>query len=354
MKRIKIVTYCTWTSIGSILQAFALKKALSEIGYESVILLDGKDNAFGKIKIHSLKSFIKRLFEIINNKSKKLSYKKRLGFVNKNIDTEVFYNYEVLEKEGYCDSTVVYLAGSDQIWNPMQCNPLFFLEFAKNNRCISYAASMGKTQIPDDKASIIKAYLEKFDYISVREYVCAEVLSDLTDKDIEVNIDPTFLLSAEEWRKYEKEYKVKGPYILLYMLYWNDGCRNKIKSLKKKTGLPVYAISNGLSGVYADKVLYDVGIEEFLWLMDNAKYVVTSSFHGAAFSVIFNKKFATLINPEAPSRIVNLLETLMVPMIEIDFLNDADDYDYKTINARVVQEKNKSILYLKKAIEENR
>ncbi len=354
MKRIKIVTYCTWTSIGSILQSFALKKALSEIGYESVILLDRKDNAFGKIKIHSLKSLIKRVFEIINNKSKKLSYKKRMDFINKNIDIVNFDNYEALKNEIYFESSDVYLAGSDQIWNPIQCNPLFFLEFVKNNRCISYAASMGKTRIPDGKLNIIKDYLEKFEYISVRENMCAKALSDLTDKDIEVNIDPTFLLSAEEWRKYEKEYKVEQPYILLYMLYWDDGCKNKIKSLKKKTGLPVYAISNGLSAVYADKVLYDIGIEEFLWLIDNAQYVVTSSFHGAAFSTIFNKKFATLINPESPSRIANLLETLSVPVVEIDYLSDTSNYDYETINARIALEKNKSILYLKKAIEGNR
>ena len=98
------------------------------------------------------------------------------------------------------------------------------------------------------------------------------------------------------------------------MLYWDKSCKEKIKRLKKQTGMKVYAIADGLSNVCADAVLYDVGVEEFLWLVDNAKYVITSSFHGTAFAAIFNKKFSTIINPKAPSRIENIMNKLSLPI----------------------------------------
>ena len=135
------------------------------------------------------------------------------------------------------------------------------------------------------------------------------------------------------------------------MIYWHPSCKNQIKELKKKTGLPVYAISSGLSRVYADKYLFDVGVEEFLWLVDHAEYVVTSSFHGAALSTIFNKKFAAVINPASPSRLENLLTALSLPLVDIADLAETTRFDYQTVNRRIREEKEKSIHYLKKAIE---
>lgn len=352
MKSLKIVTYCTWTSIGSILQSLGLKKALHEIGCESTILLDSHSNNYGHTKIHSLKSLAVRSFEVLNSKKRRAAFNKRMSFISQNIDIKSFSDYDELKSIVEKDDSECIFAGSDQIWNPGMCSQVFFLDFVQNKKRISYAASMGNTVIPEENKVLFRRLINNFDLISVREDECAEIIRQYTDKDVQRNIDPTFLVRSDEWRSYEKEYKnIQKPYILLYMLYWDVSCAEKIKKLKKETGLPVYAITNGLTRAYADKYLYDVGVEEFLWLIDNAEYVVTSSFHGVAFSTIFNKKYAAVVNPSAPSRINNLMETLSVPKIDISDLGKADCFDYDTVNGIIESEREKSIRYLEKAIE---
>lgn len=350
MKEVNVLTFCTWTSIGSILQAFSLKKVLEAEEIKSAILLPATDNEFHTVKIHSLKSFLSRMYEISIHKRRVLSYHKRCEFIAKELNVKIFSHYDELERlERYSDE-VCYLAGSDQIWNPDRCYKHFFLEFVKKGKCISYAASMGKTDIPPENLDNFRRLLQRLDRISVRETQCKDVLQPLTDKNIDVHIDPTFLLKTETWRTYEKPYPVRGPYILVYMIYWHPDCKAQIQELKRRTGLPVYAVCSGLSRVYADKKLFDVGVEEFLWLVDHAEYVVTSSFHGVALSTIFGKKFAAVINPSSPSRIRNLLDTLQIPEVSIRELDGNDKFDYSVIRIRMEEERCRGIQYLKEAI----
>lgn len=352
MKKVMVVSYCTWTSLGSILQALGLKKALSKSGYESVIVLDRSSRQYGKSNKKNIKSFIEFLYKTLNHKKLVGAYSKRIDFVDQNMDVLYYGDYNELTMPTFLDPSYIYLAGSDQIWNPDQCNPMFFLDFAKDKKRISYAASMGKTIIESEKKEVFRNLLNNFDSISVREQECADVIRDLTDKEISVNIDPTFLVSAEEWRKYETPYKIGKPYILLYMLYWNKDYKKQIIALKKKTGLPVVAVCNGLSRVYADEYLLDVGVGEFLWLIDNAQYVITSSFHGVAFSAIFNKKFSAMINPALPSRITNLMRLLSIPEVHITELDGTTDFNYELINQKIQEEREKSINYLQRELTE--
>ena len=350
-KSVKIVTYCTWKSIGSILQAYAMTSVLNSLGYDSELLLEEKNRSPERNKSNGLKALFKHCLEFFIEKKIDIAYKKRTTFINKNINVTYCENPEKLICDFVEDSSCVYLAGSDQIWNPKACNPFYFLDFAKNNRCISYAASMGNTNISQDKISFFKDKLTNFDYISVREKECANIISKLTSKDISVNIDPTFLVNTDVWRTLGKSYNLKGNYILLYMLYWDNSYKEQIIKLKKNTGLPVYAICNGLSNVYADKSLYDVGVDEFIWLIEHAKYVITSSFHGVAFSILFRKKFTPIINPKLPSRIENVLDILGVPYVTVSELDSTTKFNYDSIFKNIERERQKSINYLKEAIE---
>jgi polysaccharide pyruvyl transferase WcaK-like protein len=266
------------------------------------------------------------------------------------MNVETYEQYE--ELAGQAQPDVCYLTGSDQIWNPDRCYKHFFLEFVRSGKCISYAASMGKTDIPTENQDKFRLLMQRLDRISVRETQCRDVLQPLTEKKIEVHIDPTLLMGREEWRQYEKPYPVRGPYILVYMIYWNPSCKEQLKELKRRTGLPVYAVCSGLSRVYADKKLFDVGVEEFLWLIDHAEYVVTSSFHGVAMSTVFEKKFAAVVNPDSPSRIQHLMQTLGIPEVSISELDSAEDFDYYAINDKILQERVRAIQYLKEAISE--
>jgi hypothetical protein len=350
MKQLKVLTFCTWTSIGSILQSFGLKKALAENGCESTILLPADENKYHTTKVRSLKSLLSRAHQVAIHRKRRSAYRKRCAFIARELDVTTYEGYSELEQMTQDDAQTCYLAGSDQIWNPNKCDKHFFLEFVRSGKCISYAASMGKTEIPPENLDNFRKLMQRLDRISVREAQCKEVLQPLTDKPIDVHIDPTFLLDTQVWRQYEQEYPIRGPYILLYMIYWDPACKAQIRELKQRTGLPVYAVCSALSRVYADKRLFDVGVEEFLWLVDHAEYVITSSFHGAALSTIFNKKFAAVINPATPSRIRNLLQTLGIPEVPIRELDGPERFDYTAIQKRMAQERSKGLLYLKEAI----
>lgn len=350
MKKILVMTYCTWTSIGSMLQALGLKKALSKNNYNSVIWLPKGENDFQTIKVNSLKRLLIRLHQFIIHNKRASAFKKRKKFIDENLNIEYIEFKSDYKRKEKAEAFDCVLAGSDQIWNPININHLFFLDFVENKKKISYAASMGSTTIDNKVENKFRNYLKDFDYISVRELECKEILQPLTDNIIEVNIDPVFLCSVDEWRKYEVPYSIKKPYILLYMLFWNEAYKEKIKELKKKTGLPVIAISNQLSRVYADKIIYDIGPGEFLWLIDNAEYVISSSFHGVAFATIFNKQFSAVVNPASPSRIKHLMRTLDIPKVEIEDLDKGNLFDYKIINYHIKKECEKSTQYLEKAL----
>lgn len=350
MKRINILTYCCWTSFGSILQSFALSNTLTKLGYENRIWLEEWNRVIIRHTPKNIKDLLKQVYTSPKNLKIHHTHPKRQEFILRHMDVEYFPDYESFGKKAGENKDDVYLAGSDQIWNPDRNNPLFFLEFVKNSKKISYAASMGNTNLDPEKEEQFKKRLNSFDRISVRERVCKDALQKLTEKEIEVHIDPTFLLEADEWRALEKQYRVKGPYILLYMLYWDNSLKNKIAELRRRTGLPVYAVCPYASRVYADRCLYDVGVEEFLWLIDHAEYVVTSSFHGVAFSILFNKRFAAVVNSTMPSRIQNLLDVLSLPRVGIDELGLTDEFSYDRVVEKIEKERERGIEYLKEAI----
>ena len=334
MKEICISTFCYWNNYGSIFQAVGLKRTLDKLGYSSFIVQDEP-----KDKVAPIKSFpaIKTLLSrhgvrylhtyLIRKKTEKL-YLSSQVFIDENLDFIYFKNYEELKKNP--PTADFYLAGSDQIWNPRRCLPICFLEFAPANYPkLSYAASMGVADLPDEKCETFIQFIETFDSLSVREKDNADLIKTVTGRESEIHIDPSLLLSVEEWREYEKPRDVNGPYILVYALHWNRKYNKELKKLKKDTGCRVIVVSSTLRPIFSDETLYDVAPGEFLWLLDHASYVVTSSFHGVALSILFNKQFATVISATAPSRIMNILDVLSVEKRNIiDLVNKPIDFTH--------------------------
>lgn len=359
MKKIGVVTYCEWHSYGSVLQTIGLKRALGKLGCDSVLIKSESKQAseyrfkFFEFKRKCMKEIISKCYQFFIKDKILRKYKKSIEFIDQNVDIEYYNNYSELQKNPV--KVDAFIAGSDQIWHPDLCKPLFFLDFVSDSsKKISYAASMGKTVIPTEKEEDFKSLINNIDRISVREEDNVEVICRYTDKRIDVNIDPTFLCTADSWRGLQKEYTLKKPYILVYAIYWNPDLNKQLKSLKKETGCEIVSISSGLNRVYADKYIFDAHPGEFLWLVDNAEYVVTSSFHGVAFSTIFNKPFAAVINPLLPSRISSLLDCLNIPLIGISELpKQKHKIDYEKINNNIRLEREKSFNYLSEALFNN-
>ncbi len=333
-----IVTFHTAFNYGAVLQALALQEFIKEIGYSAGVYNYNPHASIGE----GFKGRIYKLLRKLNEKDNLEKEKRFIEFRNKYLNLNTSMNSKV------------FLSGSDQVWNPTgSMNPIYYLKFVGDNSVrASYAASMGVSKVPDSRKELFKRYIEQFDCISVREKEVEQCLSEFDIKDISVNVDPTLLMNAEFWEKYMRKVpEIDDDYILVYFLHLPKNGNQLVKWLKKETGKKVVLIGGTTSYfVYNDKVLHNIGPGEFLWLVYNAKSVVTSSFHGTAFSIIFQKEFYSVVNPNMPSRINNILNLFgLQPVNEIDTLNDFKRnvfIDWKKVSDILSLERQKSKNYL--------
>ena len=194
------------------------------------------------------------------------------------------------------------LSGSDQIWNPKifpdgRFDPVFFGAFS-SRRKIAYAPSFGVPHIPEGMEEELRSYLESFSHISVRERQGREIVKEITGKDVPVVLDPTLLLTAEQWSAMAAPLDRSGGYILCYCISKPSALAPYIQRLAEETGLPVVQLCGIRQKVHPRAVcVLDAGPSEFLGLFQNASYVCTNSFHGTVFSVQFQKPFFTAVAP---------------------------------------------------------
>ena len=355
MQKVHISTYCTQSSYGSILQSLGLKAALSEIGWESTIVKCGKKPdrqyrlrcggfGFGQI--------LRWLSKVPVYPKVKQKYESTCAFMETHLDVAYFDDPKAMET-GLADERV-FLAGSDQIWNPINLRKEFFLDFASEGaKRISYAASMGVQSVPTENVDAFARMINKFDYVSVREQECAEVVAEYTTKDVAVHIDPTFLRTKDWWASLEKAYPMEGPYILVYPLYWDASFNQQLKDLHRRSGKNIVVIADYPRNIYGNKWVFDADPGQFLWLIHHADAVITSSFHGVAMSLNYNVPVIPVINPSAPARINHLLRVLNCPTLTIGSFAEGDTILFDQINQRIEEERHRGCSYLKEVMQSN-
>ncbi len=212
----------------------------------------------------------------------------------------------------------LYITGSDQVWNPFQpyCLEPYFLTFApKGKRCISYAASIGISELPENVKVDFKKWIAHYDSIAVRELSAKRILDNITDKSISIVCDPTFLLTGAQWREIAVYPETKQKYILVFSLGKNTQLLDYATKLSQESGLQVLVVGmkNKSDEDKPYTIIDDAGPGEFLGYIANATMVITDSFHGTVFSIIMEaENFFTYISPDNKrgSRITDLLETL--------------------------------------------
>ena len=367
-KNIIIVTFNKAHNYGAMLQEYALLKKTSEIG-DSKILNYDDFNIAKNYKYIGLGygNFLRRVKIII----------KYIIFLNINIKRyNAFNNFEKkfikltensctsLENIANCISNVdILITGSDQVWNPQITNGLsdiYTLNFGKDNiKRISYAASLGSNKIAKEMQEEYKDKISKLDYISVREESGANALKKIIkDKKISVVLDPTLLLSRNDWEKIASEgIKEKNKYIIAYIVEKNPEQVKIVDKISELTGLKVIHFEK--IGHYKNilKSAYIYGPESFVSLIKNAEYVVTTSFHATVFSIIFNKKFWVVPHKTTGSRVTDLLAKLGISNRAVNTLEEFnkkvynEEIDYDNVNKILEKEREKSIKWLKDAIE---
>ena len=338
--KIGIVTYVKCDNYGAELQAFALQWKLISLGYDAEVInlekrnIDMKRNPdvikgaikqrFKKEGTRALVSIFKKLIDTCKRikdekKYKDINQKKHLLFENF-FETKIKHSSRYYTLDEITTANLdydTYIAGSDQIWNYIHTDRLdvYFLMFANKFKAkkISYAASISIYDIPEKWRPAYKKYFENIDYLSVRELHGAELVSKYSNKSAEVVLDPTFLLSKEDWeREVARKIPIDGDYLLIYTLSGSPHIRKMAQNIAKELGLKVVNIKSNYKNEPNDGTIhfYEIGPEEWVGLWTGAKYVVTDSFHGTAFSINFNIPFTTLVNPNSMmnSRVLSILK----------------------------------------------
>lgn len=359
--KIGILTFHNTTNYGAIYQTFALQRYINSlsvecevIDYNNSYLL--KNYSINPFKTEKLSIFVKRILFFGSNYKLKNAFD---GFSKKNIKL----SKRSFDENSISDADMVYdlfISGSDQVWN-LKLNgndENYFMKFSSDyKKRNSYAASLGKVDFTDNEFYKLKELLSIQNNISVREKQSIDILDNLDlNKKVLSHIDPTFLVKKEEWEKISENYNIKGEYIFVYEVSRTPYLRDFSIFLSKKFNLKIIFISGSSKNIKGATKLTGVGPERFLSLIMNSKYVVTSSFHGLALSLILNKNVYFDVQSETGnlnSRLENLATILKVTnrKINSDFeCNDFSSIDFVHVNDLINFEVKKSTDYLKKII----
>ena len=302
-------------SYGAILQAYSLQKVVKSLSPDSeVLMVDFKtvqhklvERIFYRRSNNPYYNFIWQIHTILRYRQLR---KKRDSF--KEFKTRFDYTDCYSSKSELLDnppSLDIHLTGSDQVFNPRRkCRDIYYLNFRKgNSKKIAYAPSFGINQFSDDEIEYIRKMLSDFDVLSCRESDGAQLMGSILGKKIPQVLDPVFLTPIDEWRSLSIKPRLRQKYVFVYSLKGTkrllEFARNKYPDFKV-----VLLSPNDLRFYPGCKHLYYPGPGDFIGLIDNAEAIVTDSFHGTAFSLIFEKEFNVVITrPEVSSRIESLL-----------------------------------------------
>lgn len=369
-KKVGIITFHNSYNCGSMLESYAIHQYLMSRKINNEIINFSNEGQRELYSIFcsntSIKNIIKNIISLIHIKQLKKNEKAYKLFQTQNfILSEEYYDSSKLNDENYS----IVVAGSDQIWNITidDYDKAYFLPWVKNARKVAYAPSFGAKNILtySRNSDEYKLYLSDFDALSVRENNGKKWIYDLIQKDVEVLIDPTLLLNAEDYEKImDTECKIPSEYIFFYCPTFDKEICKFVKKISKKYKLPVItwgAKKYYLHGIrrFGFKLAEKEDPSMYLKLIKNAKLVITTSFHGTIFSTIFEKKFYTIKNGEMygnDDRVLTLVESLGIKnrLIPFDFditLDYLEDVDYTEYYKRLPLLKAKAKVYIERNIE---
>ncbi len=369
--RIGIITLHRAENYGSVLQAYALQKKLEDIGGEAVTLDYHPERYTNKGKLRRLKDKSSRF----NNPFLLLAAQVLIypSYMRKNRVFENFISkYLKLSKQSFSSNEEAknldfgmdaYCTGSDQVWNSHWNEGVeraLFLDFAPTGKMLfSYAASIGLDNLPQEEIEVTKSLLKKYEFISLREDTGVEIVKGLGREDAIQVLDPTLLLNKNEWDKalgIGKDKPNYQHYVVTYNLHHDKTIDNYAMAMSKKYGLKVYNISyNWHDMVRKGHLAWCPSVEDFVSLIKHADYVIADSFHATAFSIIYEKKFVSIIPEIASARLSSLLR---ISGLENRLMNSGSsdlsvlehEIDYRLVNENINRERVKSMNFLQRAV----
>lgn len=353
---IGLLTFHSAINYGAVLQAFALQQKLEEMGYESEFInynnekIKQDDSIFCINKCSSLKGAVSMLVYAPLRFRKKLIFKHfRKSALKVSVE-----KYERSNLKNANEKYEKYIVGSDQVWNLDIVNgdTTYLLDFADKTK-ISYAASLGYAEIPEKYNEVYKKTLSSFSLISVREQQGVTALKDIVNKNVDVVLDPTLLLEKEKWEEFAKPYIIREPYILLYTMKNSETLFRFAEQLAEMTNCKIYYITDSYIKRVEGTRIYYLTPYQFVFLLKEARYIVTNSFHGVAFSINLNKNFFVEYHSEknnTNSRISSLLNAMNLENRIIGKKTELGDIDWTDPNKKLQELRQYSAFFLKNAM----
>lgn len=354
-----LITIVDNVNFGTYLQAYATKRKLSDRGHDVLV-------------VDYIRPYLTPMIEVKKNiKNPKWNIVRKFVYAIAYLTIEPYMRWNLkrflrrnakLSKSCYSEADTkkstedceIYVTGSDQVWNTTHnygLDKCFFWADAKGRK-FSYAASIGVDTILDEHKEQMHQLLSQYSAISVRESTAVETLKSIGIRGCQHVLDPTLLLTGDEWKDVQRSaFKKKEPYLLVYSVEpkRNEFLKQQVSVIAKEKNLKVYVVCPSFkfkADFNADKVFNFSTVDDFLALFANADFVVISSFHGTAFSLNFNKEFITVSSGAFNSRVLSLLT--LVGLKErytsgnILSSNDLSPINYEEVNAILDAERVKS------------
>jgi len=355
LNKIAILTINDNSNYGNRLQNYAVQECLKKFNNLVETISNIKGRYGKKIIIYKIKDIVKKL-PFINKKYTRynnfMKFNKYINYSKYHIDENHIPND--LGKKYEC-----FFSGSDQVWNPNfnRMSDIDFLVFAPKNKRNSFSASFGIDKIPDRLKEYYKNNLLQMNKISVREDRGKEIIRELTGRnDIEVLIDPTMLLDAEEWDKVSikpEQIKEGEKYILNYFLgELSESRKNEIEKIAKENSCKIINIMDKNDSFYVS------GPSEFLYLEKNAFLICTDSFHSSVFAILYNRPFIVFDREQEGLQSMNSRIDTLIDKFNLknrrftgSITNENLEHDYTEAYKILEKEREKSLKFLREALD---
>lgn len=375
MNKVAILTLNGYFNYGNRLQNHALQEVLKSIGFEAETVINGNEPKGNRnyTLVERIDNLIKKSpREIFDRLEYKTWAKRNKDEIKESeeIRTKVFkkFTYDYIKETDYTisdnnipkdlsDRYSYFVTGSDQVWNPdyIYGSSIYFLTFAEKHKRIAYAPSFGVSEIKPEYKEKYKEWISEIPWLSVREDDGARIIKELTGRDAPVLVDPTLLLTKEKWLSIAKEAqnKPKGNYLLTYFLGGiPPKYKKQIKKIAKVNNLEVINLAD-----IRDKETYRTGPSEFIDYINSCSVFCTDSFHGAVFSILFEKPFIVYERMGSTlsmfSRIETLLKKFKLESRKAENIKSNEDVfniDFSHVPAILEAERKKSYDFLKEAL----
>lgn len=364
--KVSVITRHAIINYGSLLQTYATQFAINKLGYEcEIINYIKKNESYNKQGLTILKQKanwynnpFKRFFYILirtpENFISGIFFKKeRKKLLNL---TRLYNSFDELKNN--CPNADIYMTGSDQVWGKTEdgnYDESYFLSFVEDSEYkISYGSSFGRTNFTEDELINFKNLLASYNYLTVREESAVEIIKKIGYTSTQV-LDPTLLLFKQEWNQLACK-NITGKYILIYQLHNNKKFDEYVKKISTEKKVKIIRISPFFHQIVRPgKFKYCHSINEFLSYVKNADCVITDSFHGTVFSIIFNVKFVDILpNNNTETRIISILKLFGLMDRIIDDYNNLNipfkEINYNNVNEQLFIKRNESLSILKNII----